>query len=127
MLRAQLHLLLVAPLERKQSDARERWIFQLLAEFDLLIVEAHEVVAARVLNRRMKRRERLHEDLALDIAPPRAPGDLRDQLKGPFARAKVGNVQRQVGVNNSDERHVRKVQALRNHLRADKDVDLADA
>ena len=36
-------------------------------------------------------------------------------------------MQREVGVNNADERDVRKMQSLRDHLRADEDVGLARA
>ena len=36
-------------------------------------------------------------------------------------------MQTQVGINDSDERHIGKVQSLGNHLRADEDVDLARA
>src|SRR5437667_92145 len=79
-------------------------IFQLLAELDFLFVKANEVVAARILNRRMKRREGLHHDFALHVATARATGDLREQLKGALARAEVRDVQREVRVNDPDER-----------------------
>ena len=36
-------------------------------------------------------------------------------------------MQREVGVDNSDQRHVREVEALGDHLGADEDVDLAGA
>ena len=75
----------------------------------------------------MKRRERLHENLALHVAAPGAPGDLREQLEGALARAEIRLVQREVGVNDADQRDVRKMQALGNHLRADENVGLADA
>src|SRR5262249_12978232 len=67
------------------------------------------------------------DDFALDIAAPRASGDLREKLEGPLARAKIRQVQPHVGVDDSDERDVREVQPLRDHLRADEDVDLARA
>ena len=44
-----------------------------------------------------------------------------------LARAKIRLMQRKVGVNDADERDVRKMQPLRDHLRADKDVGLARA
>src|SRR5207247_11181436 len=52
---------------------------------------------------------------------------LREQLKGPFAGSEIWLVQAEVGVNDADQRDVRKVQPLRNHLRADEDVDLPGA
>ena len=36
-------------------------------------------------------------------------------------------MQRQVGVDDADQRHVREMQSLGDHLRADEDVDLAGA
>ena len=127
MVGGEFHLFLVAAFEREQRDAADGRIFQLFAEFDFLFVKTDEVVAARVLDRRMKRRERLHEHFALDVAATGATGDLREQLKGAFARAKIRLMQRQVGVNDADERDVRKMQPLRDHLRADEDVNFARA
>ena len=54
-----------------------------------------------------------------------AARDLSEQLEGPLARAEVRQVQREVRVNDADQRHVREVQALRDHLRADEHVELA--
>src|SRR5664280_1444132 len=77
----------------------------------------------RVLDGRMKRRERLHKNLALHVAATGASGNLREKLEGAFARSKIRLMQRGVRVNDADERDVRKMQPLRNHLRADKDVN----
>ena len=38
------------------------------------------------------------EHLALDIAAARATGNLREQLERPLARAEVGDVQAEVGI-----------------------------
>ena len=81
----------------------------------------------RELDRRVMRRERLHEHLALDVAASRASGDLREELERPLARTKIGQVQAEVGVDDANERDVWKVQPFRDHLRADEDVDLAGA
>ena len=56
-----------------------------------------------------------------------APGHLRQQLERAFAGAKVRHVQRQIGVNDADERDVGKMQALGDHLRADKNINLTGA
>src|SRR5271154_5982427 len=127
MVGGKFHFFLIAALEREQGDAADGRIFQLFAEFDFLFVKTVEVMAARELDRRMKRRERLHKHLALHIAATRATGDLREQLEGAFARAKIRLMQREVGVDDADERDVRKMQSLRDHLRADKDVNFARA
>ena len=69
----------------------------------------------------------MHENFARRFAAAGAAGDLGEQLKGPFARAEIRHVQREIGVDDSDQRHVRKMQTFRDHLRADQDVDLARA
>src|SRR6185369_7128772 len=53
--------------------------------------------------------------------------NLRKQLEGAFARAKIRLMQREVGVDDADERDVREMQPLSDHLRADENVDLARA
>ena len=75
----------------------------------------------------MKRSEGLDEDFALDVAAAGAAGDLGEQLEGAFAGAEVRDDAGQVGVDDPDQRDVRKMQALGDHLRADEDVDLAGA
>src|SRR5271169_5935926 len=127
MLGGEFHLFLIAAFEREQRDSADGRIFQLFAKFDFLFVKTVEVVATRVLDRRMKRRERLHKNLALDVAATGATGDLREQLEGAFARAKIRLMQREVRVNDSNKRDVRKMQPLRDHLRADENVGLARA
>ena len=99
----------------------------MLPELDLLVVETEEIVPPRILDRRMERREALHEDLALDVAPAGAPADLGEELEGPFARPEVRDVQRHVGVDDPDEGDIREVEPFRDHLRADQDVGLAHA
>src|SRR5262249_12740621 len=47
--------------------------------------------------------------------------------KRPLGRAEIGDAEADVRGDDADERHARKVVALRNHLRADEDVDLAAA
>src|SRR5262249_23690310 len=92
-----------------------------------LIVKSEVIVAAGELNCGMKRRKRLHNDFAFNIAAAGAAGDLREQLKGAFAGTEIGLMQREVGKNDSDEGHVRKMQALGDHLRADENINFADA
>ena len=81
----------------------------------------------RKLYRRMKRRERLHEHLALHISAPRPAGHLREQLKRPLSRAEIRLVQREVRIDDSDQRDIRKMQSLGDHLRAHQDIDFSDA
>ena len=75
----------------------------------------------------MKRRERLHDYFALHVATAGPARDLGKQLKGPLAGAKIRLVQAEVGVNNPDQCHVRKMETLGDHLRAHEDIDFAGA
>src|SRR6185295_11058000 len=59
------------------------------------------------------------------IAAPGATGDLREQLERALRRTKVRQVEAGVGAQHADQRDAREVVALRDHLRADEDVDLA--
>src|SRR5262249_29051691 len=56
-----------------------------------------------------------------------AAGDLCQQLKRAFRRAKVGEAEADVGRHDADERHARKVVPFGDHLRPDEHVDLAVA
>src|SRR5262245_9041449 len=116
MLRRELHLVLVSAFNRQQSDPRDGRIFELFAEFDFLFVKASEVVASGVLNRWMKWREGLHNDFAFHVAAPGTSCHLGQQLKCPFARAEVWLVQAKVRVDNANERHVREMESLGDHL-----------
>ena len=61
--------------------------------------------------------------LARRLAAAGAADDLREQLERPLGRAKIRQAEADVGRDDADERHRRKVVALRDHLRADEDVD----
>ena len=59
------------------------------------------------------------------LAAPCPARDLREQLERPLGRAEVGQVEPGIGAQHADERDAGEVVALRHHLRADEDVDLA--
>ena len=61
----------------------------------------------------------------LDTAIGNYAEDLREELERAFARTKVGEVQRRVGQDDTDERDARGVVPLRDHLRSDQHVELA--
>jgi hypothetical protein len=71
------------------------------------------------------RQRRLDEHGAAARAATCAAGHLREQLERALAGAEVGQVHRDVGIDHADERDVREVEALRDHLRAEQDVDVA--
>ena len=85
--------ILAAPAQRQQRHPADWRIGQLLPELYFLLVKTDIIVAARILDRRMKRRERLHKHLALDVASTGATGHLRKQLERPLAGAEVRDVQ----------------------------------
>src|SRR5579859_4650720 len=67
---------------------------------------------------------RLDEHPTAAWPPSRPTRDLSDELKRPLARAKVGEVQSRIRVDHSHYRDVGKIQSLRDHLRAEQDIDL---
>ena len=69
--------------------------------------------------------ERLHQHPPALVAPARPPGHLRHEVKGPFRRAEVGQVQGRVGLDHAHQRHVGKIEPLGDHLRAQQDACLA--
>ena len=98
-----------------------------LAEFEFLLEVAGEIVVPRKLNRWRKRRVGLHKDFARRFTAACAPGNLSEQLESALSRAEIGQMQGEIGVDDSDQRHVRKMETFRDHLRADENVDLAGA
>ena len=67
----------------------------------------------------------MHENFALRFAASGSAGNLREQLKGPLARAEIRHMQRQICVDDPNQSYIWKVQTLGDHLRSDEDVDLA--
>ena len=98
-----------------------------LAKFEFLLEIAGEIVMARELNRRTERRVSLYENFSGGFATPGAPCNLCEKLKRPFACAKIGEMQCKIGIDDSDERDVRKMQTFRDHLGSHQNVDLAGA
>ena len=93
MVGEKLDAILTAAAQRQQRHAADRRVAQLLPKLDFLLVKTDEIMSARVLDRRMKRRERLHEHLALDVATPGPARHLRKQLKRPLASAEIRDVE----------------------------------
>ncbi len=98
-----------------------------LAELELLLKIAREIMMARKLNRGTERRVSLHENFAMCLAATSASGHLCEKLESAFAGAEIGKMQGEIGVNYTDKRYVRKMQAFRDHLCADENIDLASA
>src|SRR5207244_180388 len=103
----------------------ERWKIAALAELQLLFEITGEIVVARELDRRRKGCVSLHEHFARGFTAAGPSRDLRQQLESPFAGAAIRQVQGQIRIDDADQRDVWEMQALRDHLRPDQDVDLA--
>ena len=80
------------------------------------------ILLHRVLNRIMLGIKCLNQHRALQLAAPRAPGNLRQQLKGAFRSAKIWQAQRGIGADDTHQRNALKIVSLRQHLRTDKDI-----
>ena len=94
MIDRETDLFFISAFDRQQRNAGKRGILQLLAKLDFLLIKSQKIMPPRVLNRRVKRSERLHENLPLNIAATRPSADLSKQLKRPFAGTKIGQVKR---------------------------------
>ena len=96
-------------------------------EFEFLLEIAGEIMVTRELDRRTERRVSLHKNFAGCFSASCASGDLCEKLKRSFAGAKIGHMQREIGVDDSDQRHIWKMQTLRDHLCANEYVNFASA
>ena len=63
----------------------------------------------------------LQQNFAWLVGTPGAAGDLEYGLRESFAGAQIRAKQALVGVHNSDQRDIREVMALGQHLRSDQD------
>ena len=68
---------------------------------------------------------RLDDDLAGAIGASGAARDLQNRLREALVAARIGAEQPLIRVQHADERDAREVVALRQHLRADQDLDVA--
>src|ERR1043166_7286556 len=98
--------------DRNQNRVLERWEIAALTELEFLLKVAGEVVVPRKLNGRTKCRVSLHEDLARRFAAPSASGDLREKLKGAFACAEIRQVQSEICIDDSHQRHIWEMQTF---------------
>src|SRR5262249_34987560 len=78
-----------------------------------------------VLDRVVLGVKRLDEHASWQIAAAGAASNLSQQLKRAFRRAKVRQVEGRIRTDHADERHAMKVMALREHLRADQNIERA--
>src|SRR5216683_1294959 len=98
-----------------------------LAELELLFEVAGKIVMPRKLNRWAKRRVGLYENFAGCFSATGASSHLSEQLKSAFTSAEIRQMQCEIGVDDSNQCDIRKMQTFRDHLRADEDVDFPGA
>ena len=67
----------------------------------------------------------LNDDLSPQGPPSGSTRHLRQKLKDALAGSEIGEVEADVGVDGSDQRDIREIEALGDHLCAQKDVDLS--
>src|SRR5881396_2623298 len=67
----------------------------------------------------------LHDDFSRKLRAPRPAGDLKQQRGEPLRGAEICTVKRVVGAEHADEREIREIVSLRQHLRAHQNVDQA--
>jgi hypothetical protein len=116
-----------ARIARDQDGVFEWRKIAALTKFEFLLKITREIVVAGKLDRRTKRRVSLYKNFTGRFSTSRASGDLREKLKRAFACAKIGQMQREICIDDSDQRHIRKMKTLRDHLCTDEDVDVACA
>ena len=108
----------------QQCDARERRPAALFTFLQRAGGERLVAALQQQCQQRMIGILRLDQHFARPLGATRATGDLHDRLRQPLAGAKVRAEQALVGVQHHDQRDVRKIVALGQHLRADEDADL---
>ncbi len=91
----------------------------------LLSIEGRVVVRACERDRVVIRKEGLDDDPSGLIPPPCTPRHLRQKLECPLPGAEVGEVETQIGSDDTDERHAGDVVPLGHHLGSDEDVHLS--
>src|ERR1700746_371291 len=80
------------------------------AELKFLLEVACEIMVARELNRGRKRSVGLHENFAGCLAAAGAAGYLSKKLESAFTGAEIGQMQCEIGVDDTDKRYVREMQ-----------------
>src|SRR5207237_7824672 len=102
--------------DRDQDSVFEWRKIAAFPKLQFLLEVAGEIVMPRKLDRGTKRRVRLDENFARRFTATGPARDLGEQLKSSLARAEIRKMQRQVGVDDADQRHVWKMQTFGNHL-----------
>ena len=114
----------VLALEGQPDDPGEGRVLELSAPLKLRLHEGGVVVGRRCLEAGVARAERLNDDPPRLVAAPGPTGDLDQKLHRALRGAEVRDVQRLIGQQHGDERDAGHVVPLRDHLRADENVEI---
>ena len=80
------------------------------------------VMASGITHTRVAGRKGLDDYVAAALAASGTARHLREELECPLGRAEIWQIEADIGVHHPHERHLRKVQPLRHHLRAEQDM-----
>jgi hypothetical protein len=92
-----------------------------------LAVKTLVVLPRRQANGVVLREERLNQDATGRTPPSRSPRGLRQELEGALGGTEVGQAKSLVNGHNANQGDAGKVVPLRNQLRSDEDINLAQA
>src|SRR5215213_124576 len=123
--RSRLHARQVFAVYEQRRERDEGRVTQVAPVAYLLLEEALVVLRARVAERVVLGVVSLNQNAAGKAAASGASGDLSYELKCPLGRAEVRERESRVYGDDADQRHVREVVALCDHLRADEHVELS--
>lgn len=119
------HRLLVSAPREHVRKAHIGWIAKLLARGQLLFEKKLPVVRGRSEDRRVLGPVGLDDDATGFVGTTRTAAHLLEQLERALGCAKVGKLERGVGIDDANERDIGKVETLRDHLGAKKNAAFA--
>ena len=120
----EIRLLLIVGSDDNVHERAVGRVMEFLSAFFFVFEETEKIVLLGKSNTRVFRHPGLH-DHAPGLHPAAsAPCELRQQLERAFAGAEIRKPEAHIRQNHTHERHVREIESLGDHLRADQNVDL---
>src|SRR5690606_5911234 len=106
-----------------QSELREGRKVRFEPRIEFCAHKSADVVIFCSEERGMIRSSGLDEHLSGSVMATRAACDLHEELKGSLSGAKVRHAESSVGVQDTDQRHARKIMPFGDHLRPHQNID----
>lgn len=110
------------PPDLYQHHPSEWGMGKIFAEGNLLFIEPLKIMMSCILYGWTGWRERLHDHFPFCLAAAGPTRNLSQKLKSAFTGPEVRCMKPNVGIDDSDQRHIWKIQSLGYHLGADQDV-----